>query len=240
MLGLTSFCVQRRPGEAALARGYFWGIFVFRWGYFSKTGGFNEMALTDTEIKRAKVTEKAYSLNDAGGLYLWITPDGGKLWRWAYRFNRKEKLMSLGKYPAVSLALARERHGEARQLLASGVDPMAQRKAGRTEEKIASENSFQSVAALWLEHWQDGKSPRHVDSVRRRMAADILPCMTLAAIASWVVWPVGEDVALLAHTVGAVTGLRFGGRVPPGGEDEDVIGGGQVQAQATGFEADQK
>ena len=135
------------------------------------------MALTDTEIKRAKVKEKAYSLNDAGGLYLWITPAGGKLWRWAYRFNRKEKLMSLGKYPAVSLALARERHGEARQLLASGVDPMAQRKADRTEEKIASENSFQSVAALWLEHWQEGKSPRHVDSVRRRMAADILPCL---------------------------------------------------------------
>ena len=133
------------------------------------------MALTDTEIKKAKVKVKAYSLNDSGGLYLWITPAGGRLWRWAYRFDRKEKLMSLGKYPAVSLALARDRHGEARKLLASGVDPMAQRKADRTEEKIASENSFQSVAALWLEHWQDGKSPRHVDSVRRRMAADILP-----------------------------------------------------------------
>jgi integrase len=127
------------------------------------------MALTDTEIKKAKAKVKAYSLNDSGGLYLWITPAGGRLWRWAYRFDRKEKLMSLGKYPAVSLALARERHGEARKLLATGIDPMAQRKAEKTEEKIASENSFQSVAALWLEHWQDGKSPRHVDSVRRRM-----------------------------------------------------------------------
>jgi integrase len=91
--------------------------------------------------------------------------------------------MSLGKYPAVSLALARERHGEARKLLATGIDPMAQRKAEKTEEKIASENSFQSVAALWLEHWQDGKSPRHVDSVRRRMAADILPCLGGRSIA---------------------------------------------------------
>ena len=78
-------------------------------------------------------------------------------------FDGKEKLMSLGKYPDVSLALARERHSEARKLFATGVDPMAQRKAEKTAEKAAIENSFQSVAAQWLEHWQDGKSPRHVD-----------------------------------------------------------------------------
>ena len=53
--------------------------------------------LTDTEIKRSKAAEKAYSLGDGGGLYLWVKPTGGKLWRWAYRFDRKEKLMSLGK-----------------------------------------------------------------------------------------------------------------------------------------------
>ena len=85
--------------------------------------------------------------------------------------------MSLGKYPAVSLALARERHAEARKLLATGVDPMAQRKAEKTAEKIAVENSFQSVTTQWLEHWQVGKSPRHVDSVRRRMESDNLPCL---------------------------------------------------------------
>jgi integrase len=139
--------------------------------------------LTDTEIKRAKATEKAYSMSDGGGLYLWVKPTGGKLWRWSYRFDGKEKLMSLGKYPDVSLALARERHTEARKLLATGVDPMAQRKAEKTAEKLAVENSFQSVTAQWLEHWQEGKSPRHVDSVRRRMAADILPCLGARPIA---------------------------------------------------------
>ena len=141
------------------------------------------MALTDTEIKKAKAKEKAYSLNDSGGLYLWITPPGGRLWRWAYRFEGKEKLMSLGKYPDVSLALARERHSEARKLLATGVDPMAQRKAEKTAEKLAVENSFQSVTTQWLEHWQEGKSARHVDTVRRRMAADILPCLGARPIA---------------------------------------------------------
>jgi hypothetical protein len=139
--------------------------------------------LTDTEIKRAKAAEKAYSMGDGGGLYLWVKPTSGKLRRWSYRFEGKEKLMSFGKYPDVPLALARERHAEARKLLAAGVDPMAQRKAEKTAEKIAVENTFQSITAQWLEHWQEGKSPRHVDTVRRRMASDILPCLGAQPIA---------------------------------------------------------
>jgi len=91
--------------------------------------------LTDTEIKRAKAAEKAYSMGDGGGLYLWVKPTCGKLWRWSYRFDGKEKLMSLGKYPDVPLALARERHAEARKLLATGIDPMAQRKAEKNSRK---------------------------------------------------------------------------------------------------------
>ena len=178
------------------------------------------MALTDTEIKKTKAKEKAYSLNENGGLYLWITPVGGKLWRWAYRFDRKEKLMSFGKYPDVPLALARERHSEARKLLATGVDPMAQRKAEKTAERIAVENSFQSVTTQWLEHWQVGKSPRHVDSVRRRMTADILPCLgarpiaeieapELVAMANAIQDRGARDIAKRAlETVGQV--FRFG------------------------------
>ncbi len=108
------------------------------------------MALTDTAVRKAKTKDTAYRLSDGGGLYLWMTPAGGKLWRWKYRREGKEKLMSFGSYPDVSLSLARERHAEARKLLASGVDPMVQRKA----DKSAAENSFQSVSLLWLEHWQ--------------------------------------------------------------------------------------
>jgi integrase len=141
------------------------------------------MALTDTEIKKAKAKGKAYGMRDGSGLYLWITPAGGRLWRWAYRYQGKEKLMSFGKYPAVTLALARDRHLEARKLLATGVDPMADRKATKRAQQASNENSFQNVAAKWLDHWRDGKSPRHVDSVRRRMAADILPCLGTRPIA---------------------------------------------------------
>jgi hypothetical protein len=65
-------------------------------------------------------------------LYLWITPAGGKLWRWANIYGGKEELMSFGKYPAVTLALARDRHLEGRKLLAISIDPLAQRKAEKT------------------------------------------------------------------------------------------------------------
>jgi integrase len=135
------------------------------------------MALTDVEIRRTKAREKAYRLSDSGGMYLWVTPAGGKLWRWAYVYEGKEKLMSFGRYPDVSLAIARERHGDARRLLVSGVDPMAQRKAEKTVERVASESSFASIAAQWLEHWQHGKSSRHVDSTRRRLDVNILPAL---------------------------------------------------------------
>ncbi len=88
--------------------------------------------------------------------------------------------MTFGSYPDVSLSLARQRHTEARKLLATGTDPMAERKAG----KAAAEDSFQSVARVWLEHWQDGKSPRHAAYVKRRMEADILPCLGARPIAA--------------------------------------------------------
>jgi integrase len=135
------------------------------------------MALTDTEIKRSKGKERPYKLSDSGNLYLWVTPLGGKSWRWAYRHEGKEKLMTLGKYPDVSLSRAREHHAASRKLLAEGIDPMAQRKANKTAERFTSENSFASIAAKWMDHWQHGKSPRHVDSTRRRLDSNILPCL---------------------------------------------------------------
>jgi len=106
------------------------------------------MPLTDTEVRKARPSEKPYRLSDAGSLYLWVTPAGGKLWRWAYKHEGKEKLMSFGQYPDVPLALARERHTEARRLLAVGIDPMVQRKAEKTAAKGASGNSFQTIAGF--------------------------------------------------------------------------------------------
>jgi Arm DNA-binding domain len=138
--------------------------------------------LTDKEIRSAKAQTKAYSKPDGGGLYLWITPAGGKLWRWSYRFDGKEKLMSLGQYPYTTLSEARDLYSAARKLLGKGTDPMAQRRAEKTATRAASEHSFQSVAMKW-EHWHHKKSPRHVAYVKRRMEADILPCLGARPIA---------------------------------------------------------
>src|ERR1035437_6306865 len=135
------------------------------------------MALTDTEVRKARPAEKPYRLSDAGSLYLWVTPSGGKLWRWAYMHEGKEKLMSFGQYPDVPLALARERHTAARKLLALGFDPMAQRKAAKDAGRAASERSFQSIAGLWFDHWKAEKSAQHVDATRRRMEANIFPLL---------------------------------------------------------------
>lgn len=135
------------------------------------------MPLTDTEVRKAKAKDSAYRMSDGGSLFLWVTPAGGKLWRWAYKHEGKEKLMSFGKYPDVSLALARERHGEARKLLAQGIDPMEERKAAKTAEKSAAENSFRTIAGLWFDHWQVDKSRQHVDATRRRMEANIFPLL---------------------------------------------------------------
>jgi len=135
------------------------------------------MPLSDTAIKKAQPREKPYTMTDSGGLYLLIMPTGGKLWRWSYRFEKRERLMALGKYPDVPLALARERHAEGRRLLATGADPMAEKKAKKNAQKAAVENSFQCVANKWLEHWQDSVTVRHAAYVKRRMEGDILPTL---------------------------------------------------------------
>jgi integrase len=137
------------------------------------------VVLTDTKIKKAQTKEKAYKMGDARGLFLFVTPSGGKLWRWKYRKDGKEKLMALGKYPNVSLAQAREQLEEERRKLAGGGDPMAQRRA----TKPSAESLFGTVAAKWLDHWLVGKSSRHVNYVRRRLKADILPKLATRPIA---------------------------------------------------------
>src|ERR1700730_6284997 len=125
------------------------GVLSIQAGGIFRKGGW--MALTDVEIKRAKAKDKAYRMSDSGGMYLWVTPAGGKLWRWAYVHDRKEKLMSFGRYPDVSLATARERQSDARKLLASVIDPMAERKVEKIAEQVACESSFANVAGKWME-----------------------------------------------------------------------------------------
>ncbi len=133
------------------------------------------MPLTDVKVRTANPRPKAYRIPDAKGLHLFVTPSGGKLWRWKYRFDGAQKLMALGKYPEVSLATARDRHAAARTKLAAGSDPMTVRKAEKIEAKVNAESSFQTVAAEWMRHWKVDKSAQHIDATERRLKANVYP-----------------------------------------------------------------
>jgi len=140
------------------------------------------MPLSDTAIKKAKAGPKPIKLSDGKGMYLLVNPTGSKLWRWKYRVLGKEKVMTLGAYPDVSLAQARDGMDKARKQLAAGADPMDVRKAGKIAKKVAADNSFQSVALVWWEQWRGVKSPRHADDVLRRLKADVFPAIGLKPV----------------------------------------------------------
>ena len=141
------------------------------------------MPLTDTEIRKTKPAAKPLKLSDGKGLYLLINPTGSKSWRWKYRVSGKEKLMTLGAYPELSLAQARMRHEDERRLLLTGTDPMAQRKADKQTRQLAADNSFATVAALWWQSWKTARSKRHAEYVLRRLNDDVFPVIGARPVA---------------------------------------------------------
>lgn len=133
------------------------------------------MPLTDTGIRTSKPTSKPYRVFDAAGLYLEVAPTGGKWWRFKYRFEGKEKRLSLGVYPDVRLKEARERRDDARRLLAAGIDPSVSRKAKKAARVARSANSFEVVAREWYEKYSSGWAPAHADRILSRLESDIFP-----------------------------------------------------------------
>lgn len=129
------------------------------------------MALTDKAIKALKPGPKARKVADGAGLFLLVNPDGSKWWRFKYRFEGREKMISAGVYPDTGLALAREKRDEARAQLAAGIDPSAVRKA----EKVARADSFEAVALEWIAKEAGGWSSTHEKKVRQRFKRDLFP-----------------------------------------------------------------
>ena len=131
------------------------------------------MPLTDTAIRAAKPRAKPRKLFDGGGLYLEVSPAGGKWWRWKYRFGGKEKRLSLGVYPDVALKSARERRDAVRQQLATGIDPGQARKAQKLA--LAGADSFEAIAREWHAKFSPGWVARHSYRVLRRFENDLFP-----------------------------------------------------------------
>ena len=133
------------------------------------------MPLTDTAIRNAKPGAKPAKLFDERGLFLIVTPTGGKWWRFRYKFDDKEKLLSLGVYPDVGLKDARQRRDDARKLLADGIDPGENRKAMKAVKQDRAANSFEVITREWYGKHAPNWVEHHGDRIIRRFERDIFP-----------------------------------------------------------------
>jgi len=139
--------------------------------------------LTDTRIRKTKPPAKPRKLADERGLYLLLTPNGGRLWRFKYRFGenekkkRKEKLLSLGAYPDVSLAGAREARDEARRILAQGLDPSEVKQQLHREKAQAAANDFETVTREWLENIREKWATITYSDTLKRFEAYVFPAI---------------------------------------------------------------
>jgi integrase len=133
------------------------------------------MALTAIAVKNAKPGDKPLKLSDGEGMFLFVTPAGGKLWRLKYRFGGKEKLLSLGAYPEITLEKAREKRLEARRLLAESIDPGEQKKTEKAERLSRAESTFEVVARSWFKKKSVKWSPAYGERLLRRLDRDLFP-----------------------------------------------------------------
>ena len=140
------------------------------------------MPLTDVSVRTAKATDKPAKLFDERGLFLLVSPSGGKWWRLKYRFEGKEKLLSLGTYPDTPLKLAREARDNARQLVAQGIDPSVQRKATKSAREERAANSFEVVAREWYASHGPTLAPSYSVKVIRRFERDLFSTLGSMAI----------------------------------------------------------
>ena len=135
------------------------------------------MPLTDISIRSAKPTGKPFKMFDERGLFLLVSPAGGKWWRMNYRSDGKQKTLSMGVYPDVSLKDARDRRDDARKLIAKGIDPGAHRKAAKSARAERAANSFELVAREWFAKYSATWAEHHADRIIRRFARDVFPSL---------------------------------------------------------------
>lgn len=142
------------------------------------------MKLTDKKIKSLKPDAKQKKVSDGKGLYLLVHPNGSKYWKLKYRINKKEKTLSIGVYPEVTLGEARDKAYEARKKIADNVDPSEEKRLKKLTANIDNENSFEAVAREWHKTKALGWTERHGRYVLRRLELDAFPLIGSRAINS--------------------------------------------------------
>jgi len=130
--------------------------------------------LSEIKVRTSKPGMNTYKIFDGGGLFLSVTPPGGRLWHFKYRFDKKEKKLAFGTYPEISLAEARQRRDEARTQLAHGIDPGAVRKAKKQAETEETE-TFEVIAREWHTKFTHTWTAGHATKLLSAMTRDLFP-----------------------------------------------------------------
>lgn len=133
------------------------------------------MLLSDKAIKAAKPKSKVYRLNDGDGLFFQVEPTGRKLWRFRYFFNGKETMMSLGSYPEVTLAEARDKRHEANKLLSNGINPYQKKQEEKRNAIINTANTFKAIAEEWHEANKSKWVASHATRLMQRLKLNVFP-----------------------------------------------------------------
>ena len=139
--------------------------------------------LTDAKVRTAKPRPKAYKIADANRLFLMVTPSGGKLWRWNYEYDGKNKTMAFGAYPLVSLADAREKRDEAYAMLCEGHDPNVAKRLKIEANLEAGRQTFERVAREWYGNAKAQWATIHASDVIRSLERDVFPTIGSLPIA---------------------------------------------------------
>ncbi|MGZ9097761.1 MAG: tyrosine-type recombinase/integrase [Micavibrio sp.] len=135
------------------------------------------MRLTQLKCQSAKPKEKTYKLSDGEGLYLEITPKGGKYWRLKYRFANHEKRLAIGVFPEIGLKEARDKTDQAKKMLRDGQDPSFEKQERKRQLLVDASNTFERVAGDWFEHSREKWADNTADTNRRRLERDIFPAI---------------------------------------------------------------
>jgi len=139
--------------------------------------------LSEVKVRTVKAKEKAFKLFDGDGLYLLVTKSGGKLWHFKYRFDRKEKKLTFGAYPIISLLDARQKRDEAKRQLANSIDPGAVRKAQK-QANIQETETFEVIAREWHARFTSTWTTGHAETIMSRLERDLFPWIDKRPIAA--------------------------------------------------------
>lgn len=199
------------------------------------------MALTDIALRNAKPTDKPYKLTDEKGLYLLVTPSGGRLWKLKFRNKAGvEKKLSIGAYPEVGLKQARERRDEARRQLSDGVDPAEQKRIDKHTAKISAANTFDAVARAYIaKNQREGLAEATVQkrewftrlverSLGHRPIAEIQPFEVLNAVRPFEASKNDEKAHRTLQFIGQVFRYAVANQLAPSDPTRDLRGALEV------------